>query len=185
MYSSLYKNIAKSILIVGFMLTLGTYIHEQGHVLAVKLTGGHVIGVEYHLTEASTIYEGGYLPIIALSGPILGSIGLWIFAKSLSFSKEWTTRAMLINLTASSHDFAYFMFNSEVWFLIISVPCLFLVTRSINEFYEDLHKNIRIYRILDKVCDYRKIKPTLSPKKREMIESKVSKYLKPIQNSQP
>ena len=126
------------------MFTLGTFIHEQGHVLAVKLTGGHLIGVEYELSEATTIYEGGNVAIIAICGPIFGTIGLLVFAKAIGCSQEWIVRALLINLAGSAHDFAYYALTQEIWFFMISVPCLVLVTKSMNNFWIDLYSTMDI-----------------------------------------
>lgn len=185
MYRPLCKNIARGTILVIFMLTIGTFIHEQGHVLSVKLTGGHLLGVEYHLTYACTFYEGGNLAIIAIFGPIFGSLGLLLFAKGIGCTNEWISRSLLINLTASAHDFAYFGLTPNLWFFIISAPCFFLVTRSINEFYADLYTDIQKYSILNKIYKNEIINPALSAEILTIIEKRVSMFRRPIQNSQP
>jgi len=182
MYNRFYGNIAKGAILVAFMLTIGTVIHEYGHVIAVILTGGELIDVEYHLTYACTVYEGGNLAFIAISGPIIGTISLLIFAKCIGYKKEWISRAVFINLTASSHDFAYFGLTSNIWFFIISLPCLYLVTKTINEFYDDFYTDLRIKSYLKKYYNNSTINSTISADINTIEEKEVSISRRPIQN---
>lgn len=78
------KDIKKITALIVFMLTIGTVIHEEGHALAVRLTGGDVFDIRYELTRAYVVYRGGNEPIITLCGPICGIVALLLFGKKLS-----------------------------------------------------------------------------------------------------